>query len=77
MIISKNPWTHGESLGNWRLRRAQKTAIYTINQYKVKLGNILHLLDKYKAIISLGCMLIFQFSLYDYNYAEYINFSLM
>ncbi len=77
MIISKNSWTHKEPSENWSLKRVQRTAIYvTSNKYQIKLGDIFQVLGKYKAIIALAFLLIFQFSLYDYNYTEYINLSL-
>ncbi len=76
MIISKSLWTYKELSENWSLKRAQKLINYSsVNKYKNKLALTCHALNKYKAILSLAFLLIFQFSLYDYNYTEYINLS--
>ena len=76
MIISKSLWTYKELSENWSLKRAQKLVNYSsVNKSKNKLTLICHALSKYKAILSLVFLLIFQFSLYDYNYTEYINLS--
>jgi hypothetical protein len=76
MIISKSLWTYKELSENWSLKKAQKLVNYSsVNKSKNKLALICHSLSKYKAILSLAFLLIFQFSLYDYNYTEYINLS--
>jgi hypothetical protein len=76
MIISKSLWTYKELSENWSLKRVQKLINYSsVNKYKDKLALTCQALSKYKAILSLAFLLIFQFSLYDYNYTEYINLS--
>jgi len=78
MIISENSWTYKESPENFSLKRLQRLVNYPIiSKSKSKLALIFHAISKYKAILSLAVLLIFQFSLYDYNYAEYINLSLV
>ncbi|MEA0971553.1 hypothetical protein Megvenef_01533 [Candidatus Megaera venefica] len=77
MIISKNSWIRKEPSENWSLR-LQRISYYLVSsQYKVKLGYLFHILGKYKAIVALAFLLIFQFSLYDYNYTEYVNLILL
>ncbi len=76
MIISKDSWIYKGPSESWSLR-LQRIAYYLVcSQYKVKLGYLFRILGKYKAIVALAFLLIFQFSLYDYNYTEYINLSL-
>ena len=76
MIISKDSWIHKGPSENWNLR-LQIIAYLAGSQYKVKLGYLFRILGKYKAIVALAFLLIFQFSLYDYNYTEYVKLSLV
>mgnify|MGYP001341671490 CR=1 FL=1 len=74
MIISKNILmlkTHSES---WSLRRVKRSPIHYIeNQYYLQIGKILKMLRKFKALIAISFLLLFQFSLYDFNYEEYFS----
>ena len=76
MIISKSSWAQKELSENWSLKIFPKLVNYSsVNKSKNKLAFICRALGKYKAILVLTFLLIFQFSLYDYNYTEYINLS--
>ena len=72
MIISKNVLmlkTHSES---WSLRRVKRSPIHYIeNQDYLQIVKVLKTLGRFKAMIAIVILLLFQFSLYDFNCTEY------
>lgn len=73
MIISKNILTLKNYSRSRSCARIPRTPLYIIeNQYQRYFLEILKIGAKYKGIFFAIGMLIFQFYLYDFNYAEYI-----
>ncbi|RUP36159.1 MAG: hypothetical protein EKK63_18175 [Acinetobacter sp.] len=74
MIISKNILmlkTHSES---WSLKRVTRSPIHNIeNQYYLQIGKVLKIIGRFKAMIAIIFLLLFQFSLYDFNCDEYFS----
>lgn len=72
MIISKNNLmlkTHEES---WSLRRVKRTPINDIeNQFYLSIAKVIKTTGRFKAMIAMFFLLLFQFSLYDFNWSEY------
>ncbi len=72
MILSKNVLmlkTHSES---WSLRRVRRSPIYIIeNPYYVYTAKIFRILGRFKALLAMTILLIFQFSLYEFDCEKY------
>lgn len=74
MIISKNVLmlkTHSES---WSLKRVKRSPIYEVkDQYYTKIAKVFKILGRFKALFAIISLLLFQFSLYDFDCAEYFS----
>ncbi|GAB4170294.1 MAG: hypothetical protein Tsb006_7930 [Rickettsiaceae bacterium] len=74
MVIARNIWRQKDYIGNLALKRIAHTpndyAKNTASSFEYT-NKILKLITKYKALIAMASLLIFQFALYDFSYAEY------